>query len=159
MFVRITESQLKYLLESEASPFTTEILFNKKYKDPYFKYKFNVQGLNYILYIYPNPYEKYYYDIIFTTEKGTTEERIGKDLNFLNSVLKTVANCMIDFIDRHEKIKILSFETNFSDKIREKTYVRFLRNHPYFSKFKIDDSHNKTSFSEIIINKGIDYYD
>lgn len=136
-----------YLTESEAYPFT----FTTEGEN--YKYFFTIDDLNYICVIYPNPWQKDYYDVAFITEGGTVKDRIGKDLNFFNSVLKTIAECMKDFIRRKEVVRIIAFE---GDRVREKAYVRFFKNHPYFSQFEIDDTHTKSGFVEIHVNKGIE---
>lgn len=117
-------------------------------------YNFSVEDLNYECYITPNLWRKHYYDVAFTVKGGSTKDRVGKDVDFMNSVLKTVADCMIDFVNNIDKLNILAFE---GDSLREKVYVRFFRNHSYFSKYEIDDTHTKSGFVEIHIEKGMDY--
>jgi len=116
-------------------------------------YSFSIDDINYECYITPNLWRKHYYDVAFAVKGGSTKDRVKKDIDFMNSVLKTVADCMIDFINDMDKLNILAFE---GDRLREKVYVRFFRNHPYFSKFEIDDTHTKSGFVEIHIEKGLD---
>ena len=71
----------------------------------------------------------------------------------MNSVLKTVAGCMIDFIRKNDIVKKLRFQ---SHGVRERAYVRFFKKHPYFSKFEIDDSYTYSNFVEIHINKNVE---
>lgn len=117
-----------------------------------FEYSFTVENVDYICVISPTLWQKHDYDIGFIRNGGSTKEIIGKDLDFMNSVFKTVANCMIDFINRTDKVKNLLFDAN---KKREKAYVRFLRQHPFFSRFEIDDSFKYSGLVRIIIRKGL----
>jgi hypothetical protein len=61
--------------------------------------------------------------------------------------------CIIDFINKNDVVKKIRFQTHG---IREKAYIRFFRNHQYFSKFEIDDSYEYSGFVEIYINKDVD---
>lgn len=117
-----------------------------------FEYIFTVENVDYVCVISPTLWQKHDYDISFVRNGGSTKEIIGKDLDFMNSVFKTVANCMIDFINRTDKVKNLFFD---ADKKREKAYVRFLRQHPFFSRFEIDDSFKYSGLVRIIIRKGL----
>jgi hypothetical protein len=47
--------------------------------------------------------------------------------------LKTVADCMISFIESKDKVRILAYR---AEPLREKVYNRFFDNHKYFSDFK-----------------------
>jgi|688.fasta_scaffold182862_2 hypothetical protein len=150
----LTENQYNFLLnESEAYPFSVS-----KEGESYI-YSFTISDdklgdIEYLCSIYPNPWQKYYYDFAFITKKGqSTKERVGGDLGFMNSVLKTIAECIIDFIGRKDIVKIIAFE---GDRIRERAYSRFFKRHPYFSQFEIDDTYTKSGFVEIHVNKGIE---
>lgn len=143
-------TEQKTLSESKAYPFDLKIIDKEfagvRYKS--FIYLFEVEGVKYECGIYPNLWQKNYYDVSFVTKGGSTKDRVGKDLNFMYSVLKTVAECMIDFLSKTDNVRIMAFE---GDKIREKTYVKFFKSHPFFSKFQIDDTHKQSGFVEIHI--------
>jgi len=133
--------------ESEAVSFNRKIVSNQ------YIYDFIVDDVDMLCTVYPNPWKKHYYDFAFITKGGSTKDRVGRNLTFMNSVLKTVANCVIDFIDDTDIVKIIAFE---GDRIREAAWTRFFKNHSYFSKFEIDDSHTKSGFVEIHVNKRLD---
>lgn len=141
--------------ESMAQTFHLNIRKEKKLgiSYDYFEYSFTVENVDYICVISPTLWQKHDYDIGFVRNGGSTKEIIGKDLDFMNSVFKTVASCMIDFINRKGEVKNLLFDAN---KKREKAYIRFLRQHPFFSRFEIDDSFKYSGLVRIIINKGFD---
>ena len=98
--------------------------------------------------IYPNSFRLRGkdFDIDFIPKGGSTKDVVGKDLKFMNSVLNTIAECIIDFINKNDVVKKIRFQTHG---IREKAYIRFFRNHQYFSKFEIDDSYEYSGFVEI----------
>jgi hypothetical protein len=143
-----------FLNESKSYPFVLNIQ-NKVYNGfPYrvFTYEFKVEDIDYVCVIYPNAFRinENIFDIDFITKGGSTNDVVGKDLNFMNSVLKTVGECIIDFINKNNVIKKIRFQ---SHGIREKAYIRFFKTHPYFSQFEIDSSYNHSGFVEIHINK------
>lgn len=143
--------------ESSSYPFNLNI--KKKSENGFnyniFYYEFNIENIDYECVIYPNAYKirDYDFDVVFTTKGGSTKDVVGKDLNFMNSILKTVAQCMIDFINKNDIVKKIRFQ---AEGVREKAYIRFFKNHTYFSKFEIDSSYTYSGFIEIHINKGID---
>lgn len=147
----------KIINESNSYPFNLDI--QKKelngFKYNIFYYNFNIDGFEYECVIYPNIFriKTKDYDVDFITKGEDTKYIVGKDLKFMNSVLKTVSDCIIDFIDKNDLVKNIRFQ---SQGIREKAYVRFFKQHPYFSKFQIDDTYENSGFVEIHINKGID---
>jgi len=99
-----------------------------------YDYRFTVDGVDMVCYIYRNPYENNYYDIDFGIVEGgkvvnKPDFRVGKTIIFLNSVLKTVADCMISFIESKDKVRILAYR---AEPLREKVYNRFFDNHKYF---------------------------
>lgn len=157
-YIKLIDNYIKrdYLNESKSYPFNLNI--KEKNYDNFtyniFYYNFKVENIEYECVIYPNAFRIRYkdFDVDFIPKDGSTKDIIGKDLNFMNSVLKTVAECIIDFINKNNIVKSIRFQANG---IREKTYVRFFKNHPYFSKFKIDDSYEYSNFVEIYINKGL----
>lgn len=114
-----------------------------------YQYDFIVNDIEMVAYIYPNPWEKNYYDVVFGLKDGKKDltDRVGKDIVFLNTVLKTVANCMINFIDNKDVVRILAFQ---AEPLRERIYLRFFKNHPYFSNFKYTKISN---WNKIHINK------
>jgi hypothetical protein len=147
----------EYLNESNSYSFNLSI---KEKSDNGFTYKifyydFKIEDIEYECVIYPNAFKirSDDFDVGFITKGGTTDDIVGKDLNFMNSVLKTVAECIIDFINKNDIVKKIRFQTQG---IREKVYVRFFKSHPYFYKYEIDDSYEYSGFVEIYINKGID---
>jgi len=97
-------------------------------------YRFTIDGVEMFCYIYANPWEKNYYDIDFgLSGVNDPKHRVGKTLSFMNSVLKTVAECMIDFIKRTDVVRVMAYK---AEPLREKVYNRFFNNHNYFSQFK-----------------------
>lgn len=147
MKIIINEQQLnlfihKIITESTTVPFT----LNKNEKGLY-TYTFTVDDKIMVAEIYPNPWNKNYYDAVFGEKGGKTTDRIGKDLSFMNTVLYTIANCMIDFINDKKNVRIIAFQ---AEPLRERAYLRFFTNHPYFSKFEITKS---GIWNEININK------
>lgn len=150
-------SEEKTIKESKSYPF--ELNIKQKTDNGFiyniFYYSFVVDGIDYECVIYPNAWKlrSNIFDVDFITKGGSTKDIVGRNLNFMNSVLKTVSGCIIDFIDKNDVVKKIRFQTQG---IREKAYVRFFKNHPYFSKFEIDDSYEYSGFVEIYINKDID---
>jgi hypothetical protein len=147
----------EYLNESKSYPFTLNVK-EKNYdgfKYNIFYYFFKIEDIEYECAIYPNMFtlRNKYFDVAFAPKNGSTEDIIGKDLKFMNSVLKTVADCIIDFINKNDVVKKIRFQ---SHGVRELAYIRFFKTHPYFSKFEIDDSYEYSGFVEIRINKGVD---
>jgi len=147
----------EYLNESKSYPFNLTI---KEKSDNGFTYKifyydFKIEDIEYECVIYPNAFRirNKDFDVDFITKGGTTKDIVGKDLNFMNSVLKTVAECIIDFINKNDVVKKIRFQTQG---VREKAYIRFFKSHPYFSKYEIDDSYEYSGFVEIHVNKGVD---
>lgn len=145
----------EYLNESKSYPFTSNVK-EKTYngfKFNIFYYNFKIEDIEYECVIYPNAWKlrSKDFDVDFIPKDGSTKDIIGKDLNFMNSVLKTVAECIIDFINKNEIVRKIRFQAHG---VREKAYIRFFKNHPYFSKFEIDDSYKYSGFVEIHINKG-----
>lgn len=136
----------KYTLikESGSVNFTNSV--NEKGLNSYY---FSVRGVDMVAEIYPNPWSKNSYDVSFGKADGAKDlkYRIGKDITFLNTVLHTVFECIKDFINKTNNVKLIAFE---AEPIREKVYVRFIKNHPYFSKFELRKS---GMWNEIIINK------
>lgn len=133
---------------SQTKDFTYEALDKDNHR-----YTFSVDDIDYVCVIYPNPWRTHYYDVSFIKKGGSTKERIGKGLKFMNTVLNTVADCVKHFISLKEKIRIIGFD---GDRLRTRTYIRFFTRHPYFSQFEIDDSFTKSGFVEIHINKSPD---
>lgn len=152
-FISNMYDYFKKIDESNAHPFTLNIEERDNYK--IFRYFFEIEDIEYQCVIYPNAFRirSKDFDVDFITKGGTTKDIVGKDLSFLNSVLKTIAECIIDFINKNDIVKKIRFQ---SDGVREKAYVRFFRNHSYFSNFKIDDTYANSNFIEIHINKGVD---
>lgn len=144
----------KILEQSKAYNFTSSVEEKtySKYKFNVYFYEFKIDNIQFQMEVKPNLWKwgKHYYDAVFARKGGSTEERIGKNVEFMNSVLKTISSCLQDFIEKQDKVKVISFE---GDRVREKAYVRFFKNDPYFSKFRIDDSHEFTAFVDIYINK------
>ncbi len=147
----------KYFNESNAYPFNLNI---KQHTDngyiyKIFYYDFIIDNIEYQCVIYPNLWRlrSKDFDVTFITKGGTTKDIVGRDLDFMNSVLKTVAECMIDFINKNDVVKALRFQ---AEDIRERAYIRFFQRHEYFSKFDMDSSYKKSGFIEININKGTD---
>lgn len=143
------------ILESEAYPFRKKVE-PKEYSGIRYNnnlYNFTIDGVDFKCLISPNLWQmgKGHYDVAFIVEGGTTKDRVGKDLNFMNSVLKTVAECIIDFIESTDKVKIISFE---GKGVRRPAYVRFFKSHPYFSKFKMSGTNAHGGFVDIHIDKG-----
>lgn len=118
-----------------------------------YTYTFIIDDITYHCEIYPNPYKSHCYDVQFGRKGGSTKDRIGRDLRFMNRVLNTITDCVIHFISQKEKVRIIAFK---GDRVRTKSYVRLLRRHPYFSNFEIDDSFTKSGFVEIHVNKSTD---
>jgi len=147
----------EYLNESKSYPFILKIKERTDNGFIYniFHYSFKIEDIEYECVIYPNAFRlrSRDFDVDFIPKGGSTKDIIGKDLNFMNSVLKTVADCIIDFINKNDVVKKIRFQ---SHGIREKAYIRFFKTHPYFSKFEIDDSYEYSGFVEIHINKGVD---
>jgi hypothetical protein len=143
----------RFISESKAHPFTRTIRHGKEYgKDVIiYDYLFNVNGVDLKCVIYPNLWKKDFYEVAFAPVEGTVHDRTGKDLGHMNSVLKTVAECMKDFIDSMDKVRILAFQTE--DRTRQRAYVRFFKNHPYFQNHPIDDSFENSGFVEIHTDK------
>ena len=143
----------RFISESKAHPFTRTIRHRKEYgKDlTIYDYLFNVNGVDLKCVIYTNLWKKDFYEVAFAPVEGTVRDRTGKDLDHMNSVLKTVAECMKDFIDSIDKVRILAFQTE--DRTRQRAYVRFFKNHPYFKDHLIDDSFENSGFVEIHIDK------
>ena len=150
----IKEEIQKYLNESKSYPFNLKI---KEKSDNGFTYKifyynFIIEDIEYECVIYPNAFKirSKDFDVDFIPKGGSTKDIIGRDLNFMNSVLKTVARCIIDFINKNDVVRKIRFQ---AQGIKEKAYIRFFKNHPYFSNYEIDDSYEHSGFVEIHINK------
>jgi hypothetical protein len=146
----------EYLNESKSYPFILNIKerTDNGFKYNIFYYSFKIEDIEYECVIYPNAFRirSKDFDVDFIPKGGSTKDIIGKDLNFMNSVLKTVAECIIDFINKNDVVRVIRFQ---SHGVREKAYIRFFKTHPYFSKFEIDDSYEYSGFVEIHINKGV----
>ncbi len=152
----IQETIREYLNESKSYPFNLNI---KEQSDNGFTYKifyydFTIEDIEYECVIYPNAFKirSKDFDVGFITKGGSTKDIIGRDLNFMNSVLKTVARCIIDFINKNDVVRKIRFQ---AQDVREKAYIRFFKSHPYFSNYEIDDSYEYSGFVEIHINKGL----
>jgi len=147
----------EYLNESQSYPFNLNIREKNDNGFDYhiFYYQFKIEDIEYECVIYPNAWKirGKDFDVDFIPKGGSTGDIIGKDLNFMNSVLKTVAECIIDFINKNERVRKIRFQTHG---VREKAYIRFFKNHYYFSGFEIDDSYEYSGFVEIHINKGVE---
>ena len=144
------------LIESKSHPYNLLIKQRQEGEIKYniFYYTFDISGIGYECVIYPNAFQLrgYNYDVDFITVGGTTKDIVGEDLNFMNSVLKTVGECIIDFVNKNDIVKKIRFQT---EGVREKSYIRFFKRHSYFSKFEIDDSYQYSGFVEININKRV----
>lgn len=156
MIKRIVEVVIsEFLTESKRYPFNLSIKEKSNNGISYrvFEYDFTVEGVEYICVIYPNAWRlrSKDFDVDFIVKGGSTKDEVKRDFNFMNSVLKTVAECIIDFINKNEVVKKIRFQ---SQGIREKAFIRFFKSHYYFSKYIIDDSYQNSGFVEIIINKG-----
>ena len=147
MKINITEQELKTLIRKIITETTTVPFTLNKNERGLYTYTFTVEDKIMNVEIYPNPYQKNCYDIVFGEKGGKTTDRIGKDLTFMYTVLYTIAECMIDFINDKENVKIIAFQ---AEPLRERAYLRFFTNHPYFSKFKIT---KYGIWNEININK------
>ena len=146
----------EYLNESKSYPFILNIKERNDngFKYNIFYYSFKIEDIEYECVIYPNAFRirSKDFDVDFIPKGGSTKDIIGKDLNYMNSVLKTVAECIIDFINKNDVVRVIRFQ---SYGVREKAYIRFFKTHPYFSKFEIDDSYEYSGFVEIHINKDV----
>jgi hypothetical protein len=146
----------RMLIESESYPFNLNIKEKNDngFKYNIFYYQFKIEDVKYECVIYPNAWKirGKDFDVDFITKGGTTKDIVGKDLNFMNSVLKTIAECIIDFINKNDVVKKIRFQTQG---VREKAYIRFFKSHPYFSDYEIDNSYEYSGFVEIHVNKGV----
>jgi hypothetical protein len=146
----------RMLIESESYPFNLNIKEKNDngFKYNIFYYQFKIEDIKYECVIYPNAWKirGKDFDVDFITKGGTTKDIVGKDLNFMNSVLKTIAECIIDFINKNDVVKKIRFQTQG---VREKAYIRFFKSHPYFSDYEIDNSYEYSGFVEIHVNKGV----
>ena len=146
----------RMLIESESYPFNLNIKEKNDngFKYNIFYYQFKIEDVKYECVIYPNAWKirGKDFDVVFITKGGTTKDIVGKDLNFMNSVLKTIAECIIDFINKNDVVKKIIFQTQG---FREKAYIRFFKSHPYFSDYEIDNSYEYSGFVEIHVNKGV----
>jgi hypothetical protein len=141
------------IIESQAVSFNKSVK-PKRYKrgDDYidakiYTYTFVVDGVNMECVVYPNEWTVGKYICVFIANGGTTKDRVGKGLIFLNTVLETVANCLIDAINDNPKITTIQFDGT-SD-VRDKAYIRFFTRHPVFKKFDIDTSRNYSGYIEL----------
>jgi hypothetical protein len=150
-------NEKKMLIESKSYPYNLLIKQRQEGGVKYniFYYTFDISGIGYECVIYPNAFQLrgYNYDVDFKTKEGSVKDIVGKDFDFMNSVLKTVSECIIDFINKNDIVKKIRFQT---EGVREKSYIRFFKRHSYFSNFEIDDSYQYSGFIEININKGVE---
>lgn len=154
--------KLKALYEEMLNE-ATAVTFNKSVKSAKYKrgnayidakiytYSFEVAEVNMECVIYPNEWTVGKYICTFIANGGTTKDIVGKDLVFLNTVLETVANCLIDAINDNTNITTIQFDG--TSEIRDKAYVRFFKRHPFFKNFNIDSSRDYSGYIEIEVQK------
>lgn len=112
-----------------------------------YTYNFEVFGVRIKCVIYPNEWTVGKYICSFVANDGSTKDRVGKDLRYMNTVMQTVADCILDAIEDNDSIRVIQFDG--SDDIRDRAYIRFFSRHPDFSKFQIDSSREYSGYVEI----------